>query len=103
MAQRVAPRCAQARPAWPPAWMHEATLPPMEPRERPQAATGPVPSPWPPRPPELAGWPPEWRRRWGERANELEAGGVPWPQHEQQAFEETKAEMTTTPATWSTS
>jgi hypothetical protein len=47
--------------------------------------------PWPPRPAELAGWPVEWRQCWGERANELEASGLPWQAAERQAFDETRA------------
>ncbi len=56
-----------AEPAWPPAW--------------------------PPRPAELAEWPVEWRGRWGRRANELQDQGIPWPDHERQAFIEVKAAM----------
>src|SRR5437660_55567 len=29
-----------------------------------------------------------WRERWGRRANELSAAGVPWPEDERLAFEE---------------
>jgi hypothetical protein len=49
--------------------------------------------PWPPRPAELADWPIEWRERWGRSAKRLQDEGVPWPEHERQAFERTKAEM----------
>ena len=54
-----------------------------------------APPPWPPRPPELAGWPVEWRARWGRLANELEDAGTPFPESERQAFRRVKAEMTT--------
>jgi hypothetical protein len=40
----------------------------------------------------LAGWPLEWRQRWGLLANELADRGVPWPDHERLAFERVKAE-----------
>jgi hypothetical protein len=50
-------------------------------------------APWPPRAPELAEWPLEWRRRWGLRANELQDQGVSWPEHERRAFDQVKAEM----------
>src|SRR5579883_2493904 len=53
-----------------------------------------APPPWPPRPAELARWPVEWRARWGLLANALQDEGVPWPAHEQRAFEQVKAEMT---------
>ncbi len=43
------------------------------------------------RPDELADWPIDLRQRWGDRANELEAEGVPWPEHEIRAFTEIKA------------
>ncbi len=40
------------------------------------------------RPPSLATWP-LWRRElWGQRANDFEAAGVPWPESEKRAFEE---------------
>jgi hypothetical protein len=59
------------------------------------ATLGEAPSaPWPPRPAELAGWPVEWRARWGRRANELQDEGIPWPEHERRAFVEIQAEMT---------
>jgi hypothetical protein len=48
--------------------------------------------PWPPRPDELAEWPIKWRARWGRLANELEDQGIPWPDHERQAFKTIKAE-----------
>jgi hypothetical protein len=54
---------------------------------------GESPAPWPPRPVELAGWPIEWRRRWGVLANALQDQGIPWPDHERVAFGLTKAEM----------
>jgi hypothetical protein len=57
----------------------------------------PGPEPWPPRPAELAEWPLEWRQRWGLRANELESQGVPWPEHERQAFNQVEAEMEASP------
>jgi hypothetical protein len=60
-------------------------------------AAAPGPPPWPPRDPRLAGWPVEWREKWGIRANELEAAGVPWPEHERRAFLEVQAEMTGPP------
>ena len=34
----------------------------------------------------VAGWPVEWRERWGRRANELEEAGLPWRDAETQAF-----------------
>ena len=34
----------------------------------------------------IAGWPVECRQRWGRRANELEAAGLPWRDAETQAF-----------------
>lgn len=48
---------------------------------------------WPPRAAELAGWPAEWRERWGRRANALEAEGVAFPDSERRAFEEIEAEL----------
>jgi hypothetical protein len=57
----------------------------------------PGPEPWPGRPAELAEWPVEWRAKWGVRANELEASGIPWPEHERQAFNEIKAEKEASP------
>jgi hypothetical protein len=56
-------------------------------------SSAPQPAPWPPRPAELAHWPVEWRAKWGVRANELQDQGVPWPEHERQAFHQIKAEM----------
>jgi hypothetical protein len=50
-------------------------------------------SPGPPRPPELARWPIERREQWGRLANDLQDQGVPWPEHERQAFDLVKAEM----------
>ncbi len=44
------------------------------------------------RPEELASWPVERRQQWGELANELEAAGIPWPEHERQAYERIKTE-----------
>jgi hypothetical protein len=61
--------------------------------EVPSHPEAPAQPPWPPRPPELSEWPAEWRRRWGCRANALWDQGVPWPQHEIQAFGEVKAEV----------
>jgi hypothetical protein len=52
-----------------------------------------LPEPWPPRPTDLRTWPVERRQRWGELANMLEDAGIPWPEHERQAFERTKSEM----------
>lgn len=36
----------------------------------------------------VAGWPEDWRERWGRRANELEEAGLPWRDAEAQAFVE---------------
>jgi hypothetical protein len=36
----------------------------------------------------VAGWPVEWRERWGRRANELEESGLSWRDAETQAFVE---------------
>jgi hypothetical protein len=36
----------------------------------------------------VAGWPEDWRERWGRRANELEEGGLSWRDAEAQAFVE---------------
>jgi hypothetical protein len=47
---------------------------------------------WPPRPVELSRWPIAWRERWGHRSNQLQDEGVPWPDHERQAFDEVQAE-----------
>jgi hypothetical protein len=49
------------------------------------------PRPWPPRPTELAGWPIPWRERWGRLANDLQDQGIPWPDHEREAFDQVKA------------
>jgi hypothetical protein len=56
-------------------------------------SSAPQPAPWPPRPAELAEWPVEWRAKWGRLANELQDQGIPWPEHERQAFYRAKAEM----------
>jgi hypothetical protein len=48
--------------------------------------------PWTPRPAELATWPIERRQRWGELANRLDDQGIPWPEHERQAYEQINAE-----------
>jgi hypothetical protein len=48
---------------------------------------------WPPRPPELSGWPVERRERWGRLANDLEAQGTPFPDSEVEAFRRVKADM----------
>jgi TubC N-terminal docking domain len=66
-------------------------------KDRPEQFPKPtdVPSqvpPWPPRPAELAHWPIPWRQRWGELANKLQDRGVPWPEHERQAFDLVKAD-----------
>jgi hypothetical protein len=61
--------------------------------EQPPPAESATPPPWPPRPAELAEWPVEWRAKWGVRANELQDQGIPWPEHERQAFYMVKAEM----------
>jgi hypothetical protein len=37
----------------------------------------------------VAGWPQDWRERWGRRANELEEAGLSWRDAEAQAFVET--------------
>jgi hypothetical protein len=37
----------------------------------------------------VAGWPDDWRERWGRRANELEDAGLSWRDAEAQAFVET--------------
>jgi hypothetical protein len=55
--------------------------------------SAPTLPPWPPRPDELADWPIPWRKRWGEVANTLQDTGVPWPEHEQLAFDQIKAKM----------
>jgi hypothetical protein len=57
-------------------------------------ADSPSPSPPQGRPPrlaELATWTTDWRETWGRRANQLEDEGIPWPDHEVQAFDEVKA------------
>jgi hypothetical protein len=36
----------------------------------------------------VAGWPEDWRERWGRRANELEEAGRSWRDAEAQAFVE---------------
>jgi hypothetical protein len=36
----------------------------------------------------VAGWPVEWRERWGRRANALEENGLSWRDAETQAFVE---------------
>jgi hypothetical protein len=51
-----------------------------------------TPTPWPPRPDDLADWPLAWRERWGRKANDLEADGVPYPESERRAWAETLAE-----------
>lgn len=48
----------------------------------------------PPRLAELATWTTAWRERWGHRANQLQDEGVPWPDHEVQAFDEINAAKT---------
>jgi hypothetical protein len=50
------------------------------------------PTPWPPRPAELARWPLEWRQRWGLLANKLEDQGLKFPECERRAFDQIKAE-----------
>jgi hypothetical protein len=55
------------------------------------------PAPPPPRPAELAAWPLPWRQRWGELANALQDAGTPFPESEQQAFRQIKAEMDAAP------
>ncbi len=49
-------------------------------------------SPWLERPIELSEWPIRWRAMWGRLANNLEDQGIPWPEHERQAFETVKGE-----------
>jgi hypothetical protein len=51
-----------------------------------------APVTWPPRAPELADWPVEWRERWGRLANELEESGMAWNHAESMAFDLTKGE-----------
>jgi hypothetical protein len=70
--------------------------PPEGPAAVPQAPA-PSPPPWPPRPRELAGWPVEWRARWGLLANALEDQGITWPAHERIAFDQIKAEIDAAP------
>jgi hypothetical protein len=67
----------------------------VEPLVKPPSGTeAPAPlAPWPPRPAELADWPVEWRERWGRLANELEDQGMPFPQHEIEAFRRVKTEI----------
>jgi hypothetical protein len=36
----------------------------------------------------VAGWPEDWRERWGRRANDLEEAGLSWRDAEAQAFVE---------------
>lgn len=48
-------------------------------------------NPWM-RPEELSKLSVRWRERWGILANAYEDMGVPWPDHEQQAFDTIKAE-----------
>ena len=36
----------------------------------------------------VAGWPEDWRERWGRRANDLEESGLSWRDAEAQAFVE---------------
>src|SRR5262249_8978933 len=72
------------------------TRPDFQPREKSghiyrEAPTEPT-KPWPPRPPELARWPIEWREKWGRLANQLEDEGVPFPESERRAFQQVKAE-----------
>lgn len=45
------------------------------------------------RPAELPSWPLIRREQWGIRANQLQDEGVPWPDHERQAFFEIKDRM----------
>jgi hypothetical protein len=42
---------------------------------------------------QLAGWPVEWRERWGRLANALEDEGGSFPRSEFEAFNRIKAEM----------
>jgi hypothetical protein len=46
----------------------------------------------------IAWWPTEWRQRWADRAEVLQAGGLPWDQAERQAFLEVVAEINTAEA-----
>ena len=57
-----------------------------------EGTEAPAPSPWPPRPAELADWPVEWRERWGRLANRLDDEGIPWPDHERIALDQISAE-----------
>lgn len=41
----------------------------------------------------VAGWPEDWRERWGRRANELEEGGLSWRDAESQAFVEVWSQL----------
>jgi hypothetical protein len=42
---------------------------------------------------EIGGWPIPWRQRWGELSNQFEDEGVPFPESEQHAYHQVKAEM----------
>jgi hypothetical protein len=41
----------------------------------------------------LAGWPVEWRERWGRRANELQDAGASWAEAEWRAFHEVARDL----------
>jgi hypothetical protein len=45
----------------------------------------------------VAGWPVEWRERWGRRANVLEENGLSWRDAEAQAFVEIWTEIRSQP------
>ncbi len=45
----------------------------------------------------VAGWPDDWRERWGRRANELEEAGLAWRDAESQAFVEVWATVRKAP------
>jgi hypothetical protein len=54
--------------------------------------------PWTPQRPysivaEIGDWPIQWRERWGELSNQFEAEGVPFPESEQHAYYQVKAEQ----------
>ena len=91
---RVAPRSA----VWPPPWMSEADPSPLACGEELAKSPAPetaseksdvpaIPHPWR-RPLALARAPIARRQEWADRCDELERAGVPWPEHEHQAFVE---------------
>jgi hypothetical protein len=69
--------------------LHHTTIAPQEPTS--VAA-------WTPRRPpaivaEIGDWPVRWRERWGELSNQFESEGVPFPESEQHAYYQVKAEQ----------